>query len=176
MENENIEIKIADIDEYQKCLDIRNKVFIEEQKVDKDIEIDEHEKEATHFLVSVNERAVATGRFRIKNSFLKFERMAVLKDCRGMKLGSKLLNYMKETGFEKYPRYLQITHAQKGAVSFYEKNGWVKIGKSFIEANIEHFLMINVLKDKKYIENLICFEDRSLDENIKKYLLSLISK
>jgi len=176
MISQKVAVTVADVNEHQKCLDIRKKVFIEEQKVDKDIEVDEHEKDAVHFLVYVDKKAVATGRFRIKNSFLKFERMAVLKDCRGMKLGSKLLNYMKEVGFDKYPRYLQITHAQKSAISFYEKNGWVKMGKAFMEANIEHFLMINVLKDKKYIKNLICFKDASLDENIKKYLQSLIEK
>lgn len=169
------EVKIAKSeDEYLKCLDIRKSVFITEQKIDKNLEIDEFEKSSTHFLVYVDEQTVATGRFRIKNNFLKFERMAVLKEYRGRKLGSILLKYMVEIGYKKYPKYLQIIHAQENALNFYKKLGWEVIGKSFIEADIKHYLMVNFLKDPSYIKNLKCLKEPFLDNDLKKYLESYL--
>ena len=170
-----VDVKIAKSkDEYLKCLDIRKSVFIKEQKVDKNLEIDEFEKTCTHFLVYVDGQAVATGRFRIKNIFLKFERMAVLKEFRGRKLGSVLLKHMVDVGYKKYPRYLQTMHAQEGALHFYKKMGWEVISKSFIEADIKHYLMVNFLKDQTYIKNLKCLKEPYLDPDLKKRLESYL--
>ncbi len=156
--------------EYLKCIDIRRKVFIEEQQIPKLLEFEEPENTTIHFLVYIERKAVATGRFQIKDSFLKFERIAVLQEFRKMHLGTKLLKYMQKVGYEKYERYLQIAHVQKSAVDFYKKNGFNLVGESFKEADIDHYLMIHIIKDKKYIKNLICFNDSKCDKNIQEYL------
>ena len=56
----NIKIELVKTKEdYQKVLDIRRVVFIEEQRVPEDIEI-EYEDEAFHVLVSDNDQPIAT--------------------------------------------------------------------------------------------------------------------
>ncbi|KKM17631.1 hypothetical protein LCGC14_1673850 [marine sediment metagenome] len=170
MDNELLIKIVENKKEYLKCIDIRKKVFIEEQQIPKLLESDELENTTIHFLVYIGRKAVATGRFRVKDPFLKFERIAVLKEFRKMHLGSKLLKYMQKVGYEKYERYLQIAHVQKSAVDFYKKNDFKLIGESFKEANIDHYLMIHIIEDRKYIKNLICFNDPKCDKNIQGYL------
>ncbi|NVK49669.1 MAG: GNAT family N-acetyltransferase, partial [Cyclobacteriaceae bacterium] len=43
---------------------IRTEVFVKEQKVDPDAEYDEYEESSTHFLASLNGKAVGTARWR----------------------------------------------------------------------------------------------------------------
>lgn len=60
---------------------IRTKVFVEEQNVPKDLEIDEWEEKAIHFLAWENELPIGTCRLRFVDQFTaKVERVAVLKE------------------------------------------------------------------------------------------------
>jgi len=135
-------IEVSNENEYQNCLDIRHRVFVKEQNIAKELEVDCFEKESKHFLALFDKKAVATGRFRLYKNFLKFERIAVIKSMRGKKIGSILMQEMQKRGFEKYPNYLQVIHSQVNALKFYKKLGWVEIGKPFEEANVMHLLMI----------------------------------
>src|SRR4051812_48124660 len=103
-------------DEYQLCLNIRRQVFVEEQKVSAAIEIDDYESEAIHFLVSTENEAVGTGRLRLKNSYVKFERIATLKKYRGLGIGQNLMKHMQTYAQENHPRFLPAMHAQESAV------------------------------------------------------------
>jgi len=137
------------------AVDIRIKVFVEEQKVDYNIEI-EHEEESIHFLLYHRKQAIATARYRITQKGIKLERFAVLKPFRGKGHGNELIRYvLNEARKHKKPIYL---FSQEYAVGYYEKWGFKAKGKPFDEANIQHYLMeyqlIN-LKDKA-IEKAIC--------------------
>jgi predicted GNAT family N-acyltransferase len=169
--NEKTKVIIVSSDiEYKSCLDIRYEVFVKEQNVPQEIEIDSYENESTHFLVLFNDKPVSTGRFHIKNSFLKFERIATIKSHRKKGLGSLLMQKMQEIGFKKYPQYLQVTHSQIHSIPFYEKLSWICIGGAFMEADIEHKLMIFLPKDTNYIKNLKCLQDRKCPIEIIKVL------
>ena len=124
------------------CFNIRKKVFIQEQKVPKELEVDAHEKESTHFLAFFKNIPASTGRFRIFNSFLKFERIATLKSERGRGIGFALMQKMQETGAKKYQKYLQFANAQKDSIKFYQKLGWQAIGGFFTEASILHKIVV----------------------------------
>ena len=78
-------------DDYQKVLTVRRKVFIEEQNVSEDIEI-EYEKEAVHFLALDNNDCVGTGRWRKTDIGFKLERFAVLPHLRGKGIGLSLIH------------------------------------------------------------------------------------
>jgi predicted GNAT family N-acyltransferase len=52
--------------DYQEALSIRRQVFIQEQRVPEEIEIDEFEKSSEHFLLVVAGIPAATGRLRKK--------------------------------------------------------------------------------------------------------------
>lgn len=125
------------------CLDIRKKVFVQGQGVPEDIEIDEHEDRCVHFLLSLNGQKVSTGRLRkINDEFIKFERIATLKEFRGYGIGAKLMCHMHEYCLKKFPEYLPIMHAQESAVGFYKKLGWTQMGDKFYEAGIAHYKMV----------------------------------
>lgn len=119
---------------------IRTKVFIEEQKTDFKEEFDGLDAEATHYLVYFGVKPAATGRRRITLDGHKLERFAVYKEFRGNHLGVSLMNEMLKDilpSEKKIYLYAQ-THAEK----FYEKFSFKRVGKMFIEANIEHYKMV----------------------------------
>lgn len=127
--------------DYQKALVTRREVFIKEQKVPAEIEIDEFEQSSEHFLLVVADQPAATGRLRIKNHFIKFERIATLKDYRGQGLGKIIMEAMLAHAQKKYPTLTPYMHSQTEAVPFYEKLGWKTQGDIFFEANIPHRVM-----------------------------------
>lgn len=120
------------------ALDIRKKVFVEEQGVHPTLEND-HEDEAMHFLLFLLEKPIATARWRETVKGIKLERFAVLPEFRNRGIGEIILKAVLEdvAPLEK-PIYL---HAQTKAVSFYERNGFEKVGEQFTEAGLEHYLM-----------------------------------
>lgn len=132
---------LLDKDDYELCLKIRREVFVQEQKVPEDIEVDEFETSAQHFLVRSNGVPAGTGRFRVKDQYIKFERIATLKEFRGQGIGRFLMIEMMKEAQKHFSHLTPFMYSQKDAVSFYEKLGWVKVGDEFIEANIPHQAM-----------------------------------
>lgn len=116
---------------------IRFKVFVDEQKVPQELEL-EHEEESQHFLVKNEGIEIATGRFREADDKIKIERLAVLKEYRSLGIGKKLLDYMM--GYIPQGKRIYL-NAQETAVNFYEKCGFEKVGNPFYEAGIKHFKM-----------------------------------
>lgn len=157
-------------EEYEECLAIRRRVFIEEQNVPEEIEIDEYESVAKHFLVTMDGKAVATGRIRIKGALVKFERIASISTVRGSGTGKFLMNYMLKYALENYPGYLPAMHAQKSAYGFYEKLGWEAVGEEFIEADIAHSIMIYPPRETLIIKRLLHLSDPTLTDDIKSAL------
>lgn len=163
-------ISIKEVDtagEYQECLSIRRKVFVEEQGVPLEEEIDTFEKESVHFLVHLNEKPVATGRIRLKKGFIKFERIATLPAYRGKGLASALLDVMEKTAASRFAEYLPAMHAQLGALSLYKKRGWLEVGETFQEAGIDHKAMV-LLPDN--LKDLKCLNDPETPLAIKEFL------
>ena len=122
---------------------IRFKVFVEEQQVPKEMEIDEEDTRAWHFLVvtKTNQLPIATGRL-LENGHIG--RMAVLKEYRNRNVGSKLLSAIIDKA-----RILNINetflNAQISAVGFYKKNGFTAQGEKFLDAGIPHIKMTRTL-------------------------------
>lgn len=125
--------------------DIRIKVFIEEQGFEN--EFDSIDEEAVHILVRNDEDApVATCRVfwndRMNSHVLG--RLAVLKECRGMGIGSdvvmKALEYVEKSGGKKL-----MLHSQCSAIRFYEKLGFSSFGEVEYEEDCPHIWMIKRL-------------------------------
>lgn len=116
---------------------IRDKVFIEEQGVPEEIEHDDSDETATHFLITDRYIALGCGRLLPDG---KIGRMAVLPEHRGKGLGHLLLHYMvdyaKQHGYQRL--YL---HSQSYANGFYEAAGFAAFGEPFEEAGIPHTAM-----------------------------------
>ncbi|WP_040979715.1 GNAT family N-acetyltransferase [Oceanobacillus jeddahense] len=131
--------------ELQDVYHIRNVVFIEEQNVPAERELDEFDKTATHFIVYEEETPIAAARLRFtEDGYGKLERICVLKSQRGKAIGKKVILKMEEEitnqGFHKAKLNAQ-THAQH----FYQKLGYKVTSGEFMDAGIPHITMIKHL-------------------------------
>lgn len=123
---------------------VRYDVFVIEQNVPLDIELDAHDVQCVH-AVAYDEagQAVGTGRL-LPDAYIG--RMAVLGPYRGQGVGSQLLQALiQEARRRAYPEV--ILSAQTHAVAFYERHGFVPEGASYMDAGIEHMLMRLSLKN-----------------------------
>ena len=123
---------------------IRTQVFVEEQNVPKELELDEFESQAVHFLLYLNTEPVAAARYRILNKKAKFERYAVKREWRKQGFGSYILREMIKD--VKHSVEVVYLHAQESAVTFYQKHGFQIVGDKFVEANIVHYKMEYIIR------------------------------
>jgi len=122
------------------ALSIRKEVFVKEQCVDERLEFDGLDPVATHYLAFYNETTVGTARWRNTEKGIKLERFAVLAPYRSKKIGIALLEaVLKDVKVFNETIYL---NSQTLAIGFYLKYGFVKSGKPFFEAGIEHIKMV----------------------------------
>ena len=119
---------------------IRQKVFVEEQKVNAKLEYDGKDEDAFHYLCFFDEKPVGTARWRFTTEGIKLERFAVIRQYRNQKIGQKLLEFVL-MDVTKMPGKIYL-HAQEKAVNYYQRAGFVTIGTAFYEAGIKHFKMV----------------------------------
>ena len=130
-----------DSEYFQVALEIRTIVFVIGQNVPVELEQDEFDVCATHYLLFVDEKPVATARWRETGKGIKLERFAVLEGYRNKGLGEAIL---KEVMNDVLPLNKHIyLHAQEAAVNFYLRHGFKIASKRFVEAGIGHFLMVS---------------------------------
>jgi len=120
---------------------IRFTVFVEEQGVPLEIELDEHDALSVHALVFDSGRPIATGRLLPDGHI---GRMAVLKDWRGRGIGALMLEKLMERAKERGDREVALS-AQVQAVAFYRAHGFVPGGDEYLEAGIRHQAMRRTL-------------------------------
>jgi predicted GNAT family N-acyltransferase len=123
------------------CLELRRRVFIEEQQVPEEIERDSDDAAALHFLACEGEVPIAVARVVDKgHNVAKIGRVAVVASRRGERVGAALMDFvlatLTERGFCE-----ALLHSQEPVVGFYEKLGFVVEGERFFEAEIPHFAM-----------------------------------
>ena len=137
-----MEIKINTVttdQDYRDCLYIRNKVFIEEQNINKKLEYDDKKVNAIYILAKINLIAIGTARYRPTEFGMKLERFAVLKEYRGLGVGKSLVSFLVKTLKSEKNLYL---NSQKEVAGFYKKLGFKIIGDVFYEAKIPHYKMV----------------------------------
>ncbi|UCS93762.1 GNAT family N-acetyltransferase [Echinicola marina] len=140
----NIKVKkVQNKVDLEQVFKIREEVFVEEQKVDREEEYDEFEETSTHFLASLEGHAVGTARWRFTEKGVKLERFAVLKAARGKGIGQALVAAVLRDiqGNSQAKDKLLYLHGQLGAVPLYEKFGFRKVGDIFTECDIQHYKM-----------------------------------
>ncbi len=139
--------KIVSQEEVKKAFSIRLRVFVREQGVPREIELDEDDKGATHFLAYLHGRAVGTARLVVVQGQAKIGRMAVLKGYRGRGVGRELVK--RAVGLARNNGAKMIfLHAQAPVIGFYEKMGFHCVGRPFVEAGIPHRKMVLTHKDR----------------------------
>jgi predicted GNAT family N-acyltransferase len=126
--------------QYEDALKVRKIVFVGEQNVPPEMEIDEYEKEAVHFVAYDGEEPVGAGRFRKKGDIAKVERICVLKSRRGQHIGGEIMKAVEEEA-ERQEFETLVLNAQTHAIPFYEKLGYHITSEEFDEAGIPHVEM-----------------------------------
>jgi predicted GNAT family N-acyltransferase len=123
---------------------IRRRVFIEEQHVPEEIELDDDDAHALHALALEDGRAVGCGRMVAHADRVKIGRMAVLRERRGAGVGRAVLEFLIEQARRRGFRRA-VLDAQLHAEGFYRQQGFVPIGEVFEEAGIPHRRMERAL-------------------------------
>jgi predicted GNAT family N-acyltransferase len=130
-------------DNIDKCQFIRNKVFIEGQKVDKELEVDGKDKDCDHYLLSKNDLTpVGTCRIRYDENSkkLKIERVCILNEYQKDGLGTFFMKSVLEDLTKNHVTEVHL-YSQTYIKKFYEKLGFVEYGEEFMDANIPHIAM-----------------------------------
>jgi len=120
---------------------IRFAVFVEEQGVPREIELDEMDDACVHAVAFEGENAVGTGRL-LPNGHIG--RMAVLRQWRGRGIGSRMLERLIEEARSRGDREVALS-AQVHAAAFYRAHGFVEEGGEYLEAGIPHQAMRRAL-------------------------------
>lgn len=120
---------------------VRRTVFIHEQNVPEEEEIDQHEDEAVHFVLYQDHSPVGAGRFRVVDGYGKVERICVLKETRKTGAGKKIMLAIEDYARKKGMTKLKL-NAQTHAVPFYEGLGYQTVSDEFMDAGIPHKTMI----------------------------------
>lgn len=124
---------------------IRRRVFIEEQRVPEEIELDADDAHAFHVLATLDGDAIGCGRLLDHgDDEVKIGRMAVLPAYRGTGVGREILRFLIGRARAKGSRKA-ILHAQLTAEGFYLKEGFTPVGGVFDEAGIAHRKMEKLL-------------------------------
>lgn len=131
-------------DEFHLTYGIREEVFVKEQKVPVELEMDEYDEIAYHVVVFENNMPVATGRLLEGDKYFKVGRVAVLRDHRGKGYGNLVMESMIKKAAELGAREVHL-HAQLHAKKFYENLGFESFGDIFHEAEIEHISMKRII-------------------------------
>lgn len=133
-----IELIDADYQHYQsEILSIRETVFVREQHVPVELEVDELDPLSRHLLLFVNGQPVGTGRLTPAGHI---GRLAVLKPFRNKGYGRHLMKQLEQIAIETGLFTVKLA-AQTQAVQFYEQLGYQAYGDHFIDAGITHRMM-----------------------------------
>ncbi|MFW2945743.1 GNAT family N-acetyltransferase [Bacillus velezensis] len=121
---------------------VRKEVFVKEQHVPEEEEIDQFEDTSEHIVIYDGGQPVGAGRWRMKDGHGKLERICVMKSHRSLGVGAVIMQALEKAAAAKGADSF-LLHAQTQAVPFYEKQGYrVTSGEEFLDAGIPHLEMI----------------------------------
>ena len=147
--HQNITVKRVETPgELEGAFALRIRVFVGEQGVPADIELDEADTapDTVHAVAVHDGVVIGTGRLLadVDGRGPHIGRMAVEQDRRRDGIGGRVLQFLEDQGREL--GYRQITlHAQEYVKSFYAQHGYREVGESFMEAGIPHREMVKDL-------------------------------
>ncbi|SDB97801.1 GNAT family N-acetyltransferase [Shouchella lonarensis] len=142
--------KVTQESDLQIALSMRKEVFINEQGVPPEEEIDAFDTlndQCEHVLVYENNQAIGTGRMRIVNNIGKLERICVRAPYRQLGAGKVIIEALEDIAREKELSQVKLD-AQTHAEGFYQKLGYQVISNDiFMDAGIPHISMTKQLSN-----------------------------
>lgn len=120
-----------------KAIEVRKQVFVEEQNIPLEIELDDIDAISTHVvLFDDNEKPVGTGRvYPVDEGICMIGRVSVLKECRRKGYGDFAVRILMDYAFRHGAKKIEI-HSQVPVVPFYESIGFKAEGDPFEEDTV----------------------------------------
>jgi predicted GNAT family N-acyltransferase len=125
---------------------VRREVFVWEQKVPQEEELDQYDLSATHYVAIAEGEVVGTLRLIDYPEHVKIGRVAVRALWRGRGIARQLIERaMKDTRALGRDRFYLTAQADK--LGMYEKLGFVAFGPEFLDGGMPHRAMRDYDKD-----------------------------
>ncbi len=134
-------MEIIKTNDISSCLEIRKKVFVNEQKVPIELEIDEYDNPKSncdHYLIIENGCNIGTFRcVYLSDDTVLIQRFCVIKEMRSKGYGYSAMDFIKRHYKNLGVRKLTL-NAQCHAIPFYESCSFKTVSAIFSDAGIEH--------------------------------------
>ena len=118
--------------------EVRYNVFVIEQSVPSEIEMDGKDSDCIHFLALEKSKPIGAARLQ---KYGKIERVSVLREYRSKGTGTAIMKRVIETAKNLNVEKIYL-HSQMDSKIFYQRLGFIELGQIFFEANIPHIEMI----------------------------------
>ena len=137
-----ITVKLVETEaELESAISVRFRVFVAEQHVPPEEELDEEDAAATHVIALHHGSIVGTGRLLAQDPAVAIiGRMAVDKSWRRQGVGGLILRFLEDEARTQGMRQ-SVLHAQEYGKSFYAAHGYREHGNPFMEVDILHIEM-----------------------------------
>ena len=133
-------VRVADFTaDFASIRRVRETVFIDEQRVPRELEFDDRDPLCAHVLAFDGDTPVGTGRLDLDYGG-KVGRVAVVATHRRSGVGTAVMEALHALARERSQPRLWC-NAQLTAVPFYERLGYASSGPVFVEAGIDHVRM-----------------------------------
>ncbi|KFL29847.1 acetyltransferase [Devosia riboflavina] len=119
---------------------LRKEVFVWEQKVPEEEELDSYDLTAIHYVAVAEGNVVATLRLITQPEHMKIGRVAVHQAWRGKGVARKLIERAMADARAKGQERFYLT-AQSDKLGLYEKLGFVAFGPEFMDGGMPHRAM-----------------------------------
>ena len=132
-------------DEFEGAIAVRFRVFVAEQAIPPEEELDEDDATAIHAIALVQGQIVGTGRLVSReDGDGQVGRMAVDQPWRGQGVGGRILMFLEDEA-RSLGMARCVLHAQVYVKGFYAAHGYQEYGEPFLEVNIPHVEMYKEL-------------------------------
>lgn len=138
-------VTISKTEDIAACRALRIEVFVQEQMVPMEEEIDDLDEVSTHFIAQENGAFIGTARVYEEGDIGKIGRVCVAKSHRGTGLGARLIEACLADLSTRSHVTKSKLGAQTHAIGFYERFGFEVCGEEYDDAGIPHRDMVKLL-------------------------------
>ena len=128
---------------------LRHDVFVVEQGVPEELEVDEDDRVAVHLAALSDGHVIGTLRILRRGRTAKIGRMAVSASSRKKGLGRELMEFAAANA-SRHGAEEVILGAQLTAREFYKRLGYVEEGAVFDDGGIPHMMMRKKLQPRNF--------------------------
>ena len=139
---DEVVVKLVETEaELEGAIGVRFRVFVAEQSVPPEEELDDADATATHAIAVSHGKVIGTGRLIVQDEATAvIGRMAVDLEWRRHGVGGRILTFLEQEARSRGLRQ-SLLHAQEYVKSFYASHGYAEHGDVFLEVGIPHVEM-----------------------------------